>query len=138
MRWAAKFRLNWPGRRQIAARETETRAELQTLLTPEQRTRLASLVQPGLIGLLLAEAQSLRLILPDLAARPASRGSSATLVFGGVAVTSGVASFADNTQSIYRTCLAAPEYEFRVPALTPGPLGPSAAPALGNNSPRTE
>ncbi len=124
-------------RRQIAAREAETRSELQALLTPEQHTRLAALVQPGLIGLLLAEAQSLRLILTDFAARPASRGSAATLVFGGGSVTNGQLSM-DVTQSIYRTCLGGPEYEYRVLIFNPGPLVQPGAPAQGSNRPRTE
>ncbi|MCC6539745.1 MAG: hypothetical protein IT162_19510 [Bryobacterales bacterium] len=134
-------------RRQIATRETETRAGMQALLTAAQRTRLAALIQPGLYSLLLIEAQSLRLILPDAAARPASRPSLATTVVMGSGFSGISSGLMDGTlspaDSIYRACLAGPEYEFRVPAVTPGPLldapRPSAAaPAPGSSSPRTE
>jgi len=106
-----------------------------------QRTRLAALIQPGLIGLSLAEALSLRLILPQAAARPASRPSSVTVQFGfGSGSFGSISGSFSAAQSIYRTCLAGPEYEYRVPAFTPGPLGQptEAVPAPGSSRRRTE
>ena len=103
-------------RRQIAAREAEVRQNNLAVLTAEQNRRLQDLpVRPDQM-LLYQYAERLNLIQP-LRGRPASRASGVnTIVFspGGASSGGTLGANLNAANSIYRTCLAGPEYEVRI------------------------
>jgi hypothetical protein len=103
-------------RRQIAAREAEVRQNNLAVLTAEQNRRLQDLpVRPDQT-LLYQYAERLNLIQP-LRGRPASRASGVnTIVFspGGTSSGGTLGANLNAANSIYRTCLAGPEYEVRI------------------------
>ena len=121
-------------RRQIAERESELRRELAANLTAPQTTKLQSLVQPDSFEILSAWAMSLNLILPESLGRPATRASGVNVTVSNTTGLRFVSSFFFGdpstyaVASIYRTCHAGPEYEYRIGlGIFPGGLNDPAA-----------